>query len=317
MAATIPKVKLNNGAEIPVFGLGTWKSKPGDVKQAVETAIDVGYRHIDCALVYGNEGEVGQAISSKLQQSVVKREELFVVSKLWNTFHRPDLVAQSLKESLKNLSLTYLDLYLIHWPMAYVEDRELFPKDANDKFIYSEVDFLDTWKALEECVRQGLTKAIGVSNFNSQQIQRILDIATIKPAMVQVECHPYLNQAKLIDFCRSKDILVTAYSPLGSADRPWAKPTDPKLVEDERIIKVAEKYKKSPAQIILRWNVQRGLIVIPKTVSKSRLVENMSIFDFQLEKADMDTVNGIHCNGRGCSLEWVKDHKYWPFNIEF
>jgi len=317
MATKIPTVKLNNGAEMPVFGLGTWKSKPGEVRDAVENAIDVGYRMIDCAMAYGNENEVGQAIATKVKAGVVKREDLFVTGKLWNTFHRPDLVSVAIKKTLTDLGLVYVDLFLIHWPMAYKEDGELFPKDANGKFIVSGVDFLDTWKAMEEVTRLGLTKAIGFSNFNSQQVDRILTNCTIKPAMLQVECHPYLNQSKLIEFCRSKDILVTGYSPLGSPDRPWAKPEDPKLLDDSKLVTLAKKIGKSPAQVVLRWNVQRGLIVIPKTVSKGRLIENMSIFDFELSKADMDLVDSFDCNGRGCCLEWVKDHKYWPFGIPF
>jgi len=317
MAGKIPTVKLNNGAEIPVFGLGTWKSKPGEVREAVENAIDTGYRMIDCALAYGNENEVGEAIAKKVSQGIVKREDLFITGKLWNTFHRPDLVPVGIKKSLADLGLDYVDLYLIHWPMGYKEDGELFPKDADGKFMYSDVDYLDTWKAMEECVRLGLTKAIGFSNFSSPQVDRILSKCTIKPAMLQVECHPYLNQAKLIEYCRNKDILVTAYSPLGSPDRPWAKPTDPRLMDDPKLVSIAAKYGKSPAQVLLRWNAQRGLIIIPKTVTKSRLAENMNIFDFELSKDDMELINGFDCNGRCCALEWVKDHKYWPFNTPF
>jgi len=317
MASKIPSLKMNNGAEIPVFGLGTWKSKPGEVREAVENAIDVGYRMIDCALAYQNENEVGQAIATKVKQGVVKREDLFITSKLWNTYHRADLVPVCMKKTLTDLGLDYVDLYLIHWPMGYKEDGELFPKDADGKFLYSDVDYLESWKAMEELVRLGLPPAIGFSNFNSDKISHVLANGTIKPAMNQIECHPYLNQAKLIEWCRSKDILVTAYSPLGSPDRPWAKPTDPKLVEDPKLVALAKKYGKSPAQLILRWNAQRGVIIIPKTVSKSRLVENMSIYDFELSKADMELINGFDCNGRACHLEWAKDHKYWPFNTPF
>jgi aldehyde reductase len=317
MAAKIPTVKLNNGAEIPAFGLGTWKSKPGEVRAAVENAIDVGYRMIDCALAYQNENEVGQAIATKIKEGVVKREDLFVTGKLWNTFHRPDLVPIGIKKTLTDLGLDYVDLYLIHWPMGYKEDGELFPKDADGKFMYSDVDYLDTWKEMEACVRAGQAKAIGFSNFNSDQVERVLQKGTIKPAMLQVECHPYLNQSKLIEWCQGKDIPVTAYSPLGSPDRPWAKPTDPNLLTDPKLEAIAKKYGKSTAQIILRWNAQRGLIIIPKTVSKGRLEENMSIYDFKLTHEDMELINSFDCNGRGCHLDWVKDHKYWPFNTPF
>jgi aldehyde reductase len=317
MGVKVPTLKLNTGHQMPVFGLGTWKSKPGEVAQAVKDAIDVGITHIDAALAYGNETEVGEGIRTKIQEGKVKREDLFITSKLWNTFHRPDLVQVCIKQSLKDLGLDYLDLYLIHWPMAYIEDRELFPKDEEGKFILSDVDYLDTWKAMEECVKLGLTKSIGVSNFNSEQLTRIMKNGSIKPANVQVECHPYLNQSKLIDFCRKNDMVVTAYSPLGSPDRPWAKPDDPKLLEDPKLVELAKKCNKSPAQIILRWNAQRGIIVIPKTVNKNRMVENMSIFDFELSKEDMKYIDTFDCNGRNCALEWVKHHKYWPFNIEY
>ncbi|ODN06177.1 Aldo-keto reductase family 1 member B10 [Orchesella cincta] len=293
------------------------KSKPGEVTQAVKDAIDAGYRHIDGALAYQNENEVGDAIQAKLSEGVVKREDLFVVSKVWNTYHRADLVPVGLKKTLGDLRLDYLDLYLIHWPMGYLEDRELFPKDDNGKFLYSDADFVDTWKAMEECVNQGLIKSIGLSNFNSQQIERVLSIAKIKPAVLQVESHPYLNQQKLLEFCKSKGIILTAYSPLGSPDRPWAKPDDPKLLDDPKLVELSKKLKKSPAQIILRWQVQRGVIVIPKTVTKSRLIENISIFDFELDQKAMDYITSMDCGGRACVLEWANDHKYYPFNIEF
>jgi len=317
MAAKVPSVILNNGRAMPVFGLGTWKSKPGEVTQAVKDAIDVGYRHIDGALAYQNENEVGDAINAKISEGVVKRDDLFVVSKLWNTFHRPDLVSVGLKKTLGDMRLDYLDLYLIHWPQGYKEEGELFPKDAEGKFLYSDVDYVDTWKALEECVKQGLVKSIGLSNFNSQQIERILSSSTIKPAILQVECHPYLNQKKLLDFCKSKGITVTAYSPLGSPDRPWAKPDDPKLLDDPKLVELSKKLKKSPAQIILRWQGQRGVIVIPKTVNKTRLIENIDIFDFELTQQDIDYIDSMNCGGRACVLEWVKDHQHYPFNIEF
>jgi len=315
----VPSLKLYTGAEMPVVGLGTWKSKPGEVTQAVKDAIDVGYRHIDGAFVYGNEHEVGTGINEKIKEGVVKREDLFVVSKLWNTFHSQELVVPALKNTLSLLGLEYVDLYLIHWPFGFQEGGELFPKNDKDEVQLSQADFVDTWKGMEECVKLGLVKTIGLSNFNSQQIEEILKICTIKPSVNQVECHPYLNQKKLFEFCKSKGIIVTAYSPLGSADRPWAQPNDPKLVEDPKLIELGKKYGKTPAQIILRWLVQRGLIVIPKTVHKERLIENISLFDFTLTDEDMEYIYTFDCNGRVCALNWVKEakHKHYPFNIEF
>ena len=165
------------------------------------------------------------------------REDLFITSKLWNTFHRPDLVVPALKKTLENLKTPYVDLYLIHWPFAYKEEGDLFPKDENDKLQFSDVDYVDTWKALEEAVDLGLVKSIGISNFNVAQTKRILDVARIKPVTNQVECHPYLTQQKLSTFLKSVDIVLTAYSPLGSPARPWVTKDDPVLLEDPKVNK--------------------------------------------------------------------------------
>jgi len=312
-----PAVKLNNGKSFPVLGLGTWKSQPGQVTQAVKDALDLGYRHIDCAYVYGNEAEVGEAIKTKIAEKVVKREDLFVTSKVWNTFHSRDNVFKLLKETLQNLGLTYLDLYLIHWPMGYKENAgTLFPKDG-ETWLFSDVDYLETWKAMEDAVKQGLVRAIGLSNFNSQQIDRVIAAAEIKPAVLQVEIHPYLNQQKLIDFCKSRNIVVTAYSPLGSPDRPWAKPDDPLLIEDPRVVQIAKKYNKTPAQILLRYPIDRGVTVIPKSVTKERIKQNADLFDFKLEAADITALNALDANGRALHEGWASTHKYYPFNIEF
>jgi len=313
----VPTIKLNTGHDVPVFGLGTWKSAPNVVNQTVKDAIDVGYRHIDCAYAYANEDEVGAAIKEKISEGVVRREDLFITSKLWNTFHSKDLVKVALMKSLKSLGLDYLDLYLIHWPFGYQEGEELFPKNDKGETILSNVDFVESWKGMEECFNLGLVKSIGLSNFNSQQISRILSICTVKPAMLQVECHPYLNQKKLIEFCRSKGICVTAYSPLGSPDRPWAKPDDPKLLDDPKLVELGKKLGKSPAQIVLRWMVQRNIAVIPKTVQKTRLIENLSIFDFTLSEDDMKYMDSLDCNGRLVVLEWANISPYYPFKIEF
>jgi aldehyde reductase len=317
MAKQIPNVRLNSGFDMPIFGLGTWKSKPGEVTEAVKNAIDVGYRHIDCALVYQNESEVGAAIQDKIAAGVVKREDLFITSKLWNTFHKRDLVLECLKRSLKDLGLEYLDLYLIHWPMAFKEGDDLFPKDADDKMIFSDTDYTESWKGMEDAVKLGLVRSIGLSNFNSEQIKRVLDIATVKPAVNQVEVHPYLNQTKLVEFCKSHGIAVTGYSPLGSADRPWATPQDPKLLEDEQLIALGKKYNKTAAQVVLRWLVQRGIIAIPKSVQAKRLKENMDIFDFTLSDEDMAYVNTFDRNGRACHLTWNNHHPHYPFHAEF
>lgn len=224
----------------------------------------------------------------------MKRQDLFITSKLWNTFHRPDLVEPAIKKTLSDLGLEYLDLYLIHWPMAYKEGDDLFPKNADDSPALSNVDYVDTWKAMEALVSKGLAKNIGVSNFNSEQIDRLLKNCSIKPVTnqvnisfiqfivmynecifilnstfimyiivhLQIECHPYLTQKKLSDFCKQKDILITAYSPLGSPDRPWAKPDDPKLLDDKKLGELAKKYNKTPAQVLIRYQVYANISFI-------------------------------------------------------
>lgn len=186
MAKFAPKVRLSNGNEMPILGLGTWKSKPGEVYEAVKIAIEAGYRHLDCAYAYDNEHEVGRAISEVLQSGLVKREELFVTTKCWNTHHSRNKVPECLQQSLNDLKLDYVDLYLIHWPMGFQEGGEKFPKDANGEFLVSDVDYLDTWKGMEDQVRNGKVKSIGLSNFNSEQIDRVIQNAEIKPVVLQV-----------------------------------------------------------------------------------------------------------------------------------
>jgi len=283
----------------------------------VKYAISIGYRHIDCAAIYQNEDEVGRAIKASISDGTVEREELFIVSKLWNSHHHPDYVSDGLKESLKSLGLDYLDLYLMHSPMAFKENCGLEPKDENGHVIYSEVDYVDTWLAMENCVNEGLVHSIGVSNFNSHQIQRILNICKIRPVTNQVECHPYFNQKKLIDYCKQQQITITAYSPLGSGDRPWANISEPNLMENPTLKKMAQAYSKSVAQILIRYQLQRGLIVIPKSVSETRIKENMEIENFQLSECDMDTLDSMDCNLRYLHHLWVKDHVHFPFDIEF
>ncbi|CAH2101485.1 unnamed protein product [Euphydryas editha] len=318
MASKVPKVKFSNGYECPILGIGTWKSKPGEVTQAVKDAIDIGYRHIDCAFVYGNEKEVGEAITQKIADGTVKREDLFITSKLWNTFHRPDLVRGALQQTLKNLNLQYLDLYLIHWPQAYKEDGELFPADESGKILFSDVDYVDTWKAMEPLVNEGLVKSLGISNFNSKQVKRLLEHATVKPVVNQVECHPYLNQVRLKQFCESHGILLTAYSPLGSPDRPWAKPGDTQLLDDPKLKAIADKIGKTVAQVLIRYQIDRGIIVIPKSVNKSRIASNFDVFDFKLSAEDLQLINSFDCNGRFVPMTASLGHKYHPFeNDEF
>jgi len=316
-ACKVPTVTLNNGLTMPILGLGTWQSKPGEVSAAVKHAIASGYRAIDGAFVYGNEKEVGEGVNAKIADGTVKREDLFITSKLWNTFHSKDAVVPALKNTLQLLGLDYIDLYLIHWPNGFQEGGSLFPADADGKNIYSDIDYTETWSSMEKCVELGLTKSIGVSNFNSKQIERVLSVATIKPANNQCECHPYLNQKKLIEFCKSKGITFTAYSPLGAPQRPWAKDDDERLLDDAKLKEVATKHGKSPAQILIKYQVQRGVICIPKSVTPARIEENFNIFDFELSCEDLAYIDTFDCNGRFLLLDWIKDHPHYPFNEEF
>ncbi|PSN30152.1 hypothetical protein C0J52_23236, partial [Blattella germanica] len=278
-------------------------SKGGEVKQVVKDAIDVGYRHIDGAMVYENEKEVGAAINAKIAEGVIKREDIFVTSKLWNTYHKPDLVLKGIKKTLSDFGLQYLDLYLIHWPFAFKEGDELWPKDEDGKVITSDVDYVETWKQMEECVKLGLTKSIGVSNFNSKQLQRVLDTATIKPVTNQVECHPYLNQSKLLAFCKKHNIVITAYSPLGSPNS-IAGETTPAPLKDPKVLDISKRHGKTPAQIIIRYLIQHGTVPIPKSSNKKRLQENFDVFNFELSPEEMAEIDALDRNGRICKLNF-------------
>ncbi|KAF2903966.1 hypothetical protein ILUMI_02201 [Ignelater luminosus] len=201
--------------------------------------------------------------------------------------------------------------------MGFKEGDDLFPTGPNG-MEYSDIDYVDTWKAMEAVNKKGLAKSVGISNFNKRQIERVLEKAEIVPATNQIESHPYLNQKKLIEFCKSKGITITAYSPLGSPDRPWAKPEEPQLLDDAKIKEIAGKFNKTPAQIVLRYQVQRGNIVIPKSVNKSRITENFQIFDFELTPEDMSYLDTFDCNGRVCPFNDALSHPHHPFvNDEF
>ncbi|MDX5475068.1 MAG: aldo/keto reductase [Bacillaceae bacterium] len=260
-------VTLNNGIKMPQLGYGVWKISDEDATSAVLKAIDVGYRSIDTAAVYMNEVGVGKAI----KETSVPREELFITTKVWNGDQGYENTLRAFEESLERLGLEYIDLYLVHWPQPKFDQ------------------YVDTYKALEKLYHDGKVKAIGVCNFEIEHLERILNECEVVPSLNQVECHPYLTQQELKAFCAQHNIYVEAWSPIFQGGE---------VLEEEVISKIAQAHEKSPAQVILRWHVQNNTIVIPKSVTPSRIEENFNIFDFELSPKEMEDINQLHCNKR-------------------
>jgi len=313
-----PYMKLNNGESIPVLGVGTWLSEKGQVKNAVKHALSIGYRHIDCAWIYGNESEIGEALEQSWS-GLLKREHVWITSKLWNTKHHPDDVESALLDSLKMLQTEYLDLFLIHWPVDLLRGDDPFPKIPNDNTgenapASPAISLSDTWRAMERLVENGLVKSIGVSNFNQQQIQEILRTARIPPAILQIESHPYLQQTELFQFCKQNGIKVTTFSPLGNPnpERPGASKDDPVVFKDPVMMDIGKHYGKTPAQVAIRWQIDRGAIVIPKSVHPERLEQNCDIWDFSLSSRDMERISTLERNWRAVDYPAHKHPKY-PF----
>jgi len=290
---------FSNNDKMPALGLGTWKSDPGEVYTAVREAIKMGYRHIDCAALYGNEPEIGQAFSAAFNEGDVKREELWITSKLWNNAHLKDDVCPALENTLKDLQLDYLDLYLIHWPVALRPDV-VFPSTEDEFLSLNEVPTSVTWQGMEGCAKAGLTKHIGVSNFSVKKIKELLSACEIRPEVNQIELHPFLQQNGMLEYCNDENILLTAYAPLGSTDRPpqFKAPNEPSLFENPTIVDIAQAKGVSSAQVLLRWAIQRGTSVIPKSVNPGRMKQNLDAASLELSDEEMNKIAALDSQGR-------------------
>lgn len=271
--------KLTNGVEIPCIGFGTWQTPDGEVAvDSVKAALKAGYRHIDTAAAYGNEEGVGKAI----KESGIDRKEIFVTSKLWNSDRGYDKTIKAFELSLKKLDMEYMDLYLIHWPSNKKDGQKVNS---------------DTWKAFEELYNSGKIKAIGVSNFLQHHLESLMEEAEVAPMVNQIEFHPGFMQEEVVSFCKSKDILIEAWSPLGTG----------KLLKNKELIEIAGKYNKSVAQLCIRWCLQNGTLPLPKSVTPERIVENAKVFDFEISQEDIKAINAMpYIGGSGLNPDTVK-----------
>lgn len=290
-------LRLKNKDEFPVFGLGTFRSQPNLVYDAVKEAIKMGYRHIDCAMLYGNEKEVGQALSDCFKQGIVQRKDLWITSKLWSNSHGKDNVIPALKKSLSDLQLTYLDLYLVHWPVA-IKENVLFPQSPKDFYSYDEVPLTNTWEGMIQARQEGLTKHIGVSNYSISKLKLLMQDKENYPEVNQIELHPYFQQKPLSEFCKANGIIITAYAPLGSGQTQ-------ELLQDQTIVSIAQKHKMTPAQVLIKWQIEIGNVVIPKSVKTHRLRENFEAQNFKLDSQDLAQIDKLNEERR------IFNAKFW------
>lgn len=300
---------LSTGHAMPAVGLGMWKVPSSQIQPLIQEALTCGYRHFDCACDYGNEREVGDALRNELQTKNVRRDDLWVTSKLWNTYHAAEHVRPALQRSLQDLQLDYLDLYLMHFPIAlrFVPFEQRYPPEwvfdpgaANPRMEFASVPLRETWDAMQELVTAGLVRNIGVCNFNCALLRDLLADATIRPAVLQVEMHPYLTQATLLRYCQSEGIAITAFSPLGANSYVSLQMADPdeSVLTEKVVVEIAQHHQRTPAQVVLRWGIQRGTSVIPKTVRPERLRENLALFDFALDSQEMEAIANLNRNRR-------------------
>ncbi|GAB3333285.1 aldo/keto reductase [Marivirga atlantica] len=308
---------FKNNDTIPALGLGTWKSEEGKVYEAVLSALKAGYKHIDCALIYGNEKEIGNAFAKAFEDGIVKREELFVTSKLWNNAHKKADVRPALQQTLNDLQLDYLDLYLMHWPVALKPDV-MFPKSPDDFLSLEEAPLEETWAAMEEVQSDGLAKHIGVANFNESNLKTLMNKGKVVPEMNQIELHPCLAQEELVAFCKKNDILVTAYSPLGSKDRAdqMKKDDEPNLFELDAVKEIANKHDKHPVEILLAWAINRGTITIPKSTDEAHIKSNLAAADIKLSDEEVKAIAQANKDYRFVDGSfWAMDGS--PYSMEF
>eukprot|EP00899_Mesostigma_viride_P009492 jgi/Mesvir1/18544/Mv17063-RA.2 len=299
-------IKIEGGGEMPCLGLGTWKIEGDKVQDVICNAITAGYRGFDMASEHGNETQIGEAFKKCFEKGVCRREDLFLTCKLWNTYHAKDHVRAACERTLKDLGVNYLDLYFIHFPISlkYVPIEERYPpgwvydpksgKQMPEGLEFENVTIRETWEAMEKLVDDGLVKAIGVANFNCALMMDLLKYARIKPAVWQVELHPYLQQPMLLEYAKSRGIAVSGYSPLGALSyHEMGMYKDKSVLDDPCITKLADKHGKSTAQIALRWGLQRGAAVVVKTETQDRMEDDMNVFDFELDETDMKGIQGI------------------------
>jgi len=284
---------FRNGDRLPALGLGTWKAAPGEVGAAVRTALELGYRHLDCAAIYGNEREIGAALGQAFAAGVLRREELWVTSKLWNDSHAPGDVRPALARTLADLGLEQLDLYLMHWPVALRPGVGL-PDRLEQLVSLAEQPLTATWAAMETLVAEGLCRHIGVSNFKRSSLELLLEQGRLAPELNQIERHPYLQQQELLHFCQQQQVLVTAYRPLGSPSSP----EKAGLLHDPVLQAIAAELAATPAQVALAWGLQQGTAVIPKSVQAPRLASNLAASQLSLSPAALGQLAALERNER-------------------